>query len=91
MHRKMLKTYKARLVNLGNYQREGLDYEETFSLVINFTLIRLYMPLFIYIFKWVDCLLDVHCAYLFVILTNKFLYDNLKATRLTVKRTMYLN
>ena len=60
-----INTYKARLVAMGNLQREGLDYNQTFSPVINFVLIRFFIALFSCILKWKDCLLDVKCAYLY--------------------------
>lgn len=44
--------YKARLVALGNNQREGLDYNETLRPVVNFTLIHLFIASFIRIFNW---------------------------------------
>ena len=50
-----ISTYKARLVALGNHQREGLDH----------TLFRIFMILFSCIMHWVNCLLGVRCAYLY--------------------------
>ena len=42
-----INTFKTQLVALGNNQQEGLDYKETFSLVVNFSLIRFLAALFI--------------------------------------------
>ena len=53
------------LVTLGNNQREGLDCIETYSPVVNFTLIRLFMIIFINLLGWQHSLLDVKCAYLY--------------------------
>lgn len=57
--------YKARLVALGHRQQEGLDYDEIYSPVINFALIRLFVALFICALGWCHSLLDVKCAYLY--------------------------
>ena len=58
-------TFKARLVVLGNNQQEGLHYDETFSSVINFVLIRMFFSIIVSIFKWAHALFDVKCAYLY--------------------------
>lgn len=57
--------FKARLVALGNNQTEGRDYNETYSPVVNFTLIRLFIALFVCVLNWRTSLLDVKCAYLY--------------------------
>lgn len=57
--------YKARLVALGHRQQEGLDYDEIYSPVVNFALIRLFVALFICALGWCHSLLDVKCAYLY--------------------------
>ena len=55
--------YKAHLVGYGKSQREGTDYDETFSLVVKSTFIRIVLS--ISLFKsWPIHQLDVKNAFL---------------------------
>lgn len=59
-----IRRYKARIVAKGCARRGGIDYEETFSPVVDFTLIR--MMLTITSLKgWEARHLDINCAYLY--------------------------
>lgn len=58
-----IERFKARLVAKGYAQVEGLDFEETFSLIIKPTTIRLVVSLAI-MFKWPIRQLDVKNAFL---------------------------
>ena len=51
--------YRARLVVQGNRQRFGIDYDEVFSPVVNFVIIRLFFLLLVINRGWVDAHLDV--------------------------------
>ena len=77
---------------LGNLKREGLDYDLTFSPVIDFNIVKLFMILFICMFKWVTCLLDGKCANLYGYM-NKEVYtrqlDGYKIKK--VKKIICLN
>ena len=59
------KKFKAWLITLENHQREGQDYEETYSPVINFILIHLFIAIFVCILQLEYILLDVKCTYLY--------------------------
>ena len=56
--------YKAWLVALGNHQREGQDYNETYSPVVNFVLIQLFIAILISILEWKQSLLDIKSTFL---------------------------
>ncbi|KAL9259759.1 Retrovirus-related Pol polyprotein from transposon RE1-like protein [Drosera capensis] len=62
--------YKARLVTLGNHQREGLDFQETFCPVVKPTTVRLVLSLAVS-FQWVVRQLDVKNAFLHGHLTGE--------------------
>lgn len=57
--------YKARLVAQGFCQVKGQSFEEVFSPVINFTLIRLFYTIFVSLLKWFHVQLDIDSAYLY--------------------------
>ncbi|GBM87146.1 Retrovirus-related Pol polyprotein from transposon TNT 1-94 [Araneus ventricosus] len=57
--------FKARLVAQGFRQNKGETYDEVFSPVINFSIIRLFFSLFVCHLKWQHCQLDIKCAYLY--------------------------
>ena len=60
-----IKRHRARLVVQGNRQRFGIDYDEVFSPVVNFVLIRLFLLLLVINRGWVDTHLDIKCAYMY--------------------------
>jgi hypothetical protein len=59
------KKFKARLVAQGFRQRKGETYDEVFSPVVNFSLIRLFFVLLVSFLGWSHCQLDVKNAYLY--------------------------
>lgn len=62
--------YKARLVAQGFLQTKGIHYEEVFSPVVNFSIIRMCFSIFVCKLNWSHCQLDVKCAYLYADLTE---------------------
>lgn len=63
--------YKARLVAQGYKQVKGESYEETFSPVVNFSLVRFFFSLLVIYKKWVNVQCDITCAYLYVPLNEE--------------------
>lgn len=57
--------YKARLVAQGFIQVQGLDYEKAFYPVVNFSLIRFFITLFVVALGWVQSHLNVKNVYLY--------------------------
>lgn len=57
--------YKARLVAQGFKQVKGETYDETFSPVVNFAIIRFFFSLLVSCKKWTHLQCDVKCAYLY--------------------------
>ncbi|GFS82142.1 retrovirus-related Pol polyprotein from transposon TNT 1-94 [Trichonephila clavipes] len=60
--------YKARLVARGNTQLRGESFDEVFSPVINFTIVRLCFTICVCLWKWTHIQVDI---------TNAYLYANL--------------
>lgn len=58
-------TYKARLVAQGFKQVKGETYDETFSPVVNFSLVRFFFSLLVSSEGWKHVQCDVKCAYLY--------------------------
>lgn len=57
--------YKARLVAKGFNQYKGINYDEIFSPVINFSIIRLFFTILICFCHWTHEQLDIKNAYLY--------------------------
>ncbi|KAF8766821.1 Retrovirus-related Pol polyprotein like [Argiope bruennichi] len=57
--------YKARLVAQGFRQIQGIHYDEVFSPVVNFSIIRMCFSVLVCKQKWRHCQLDIKCAYLY--------------------------
>ncbi|GFY25987.1 retrovirus-related Pol polyprotein from transposon TNT 1-94 [Trichonephila clavipes] len=60
--------YKARLVARGNTQLRGESFDEIFSPVINFNIVRLFFTICVCLWKWTHIQVDI---------TNAYLYANL--------------
>lgn len=60
--------YKARLVAQGFRQIKGLHYDEIYSPVINFSIIRICFSILVCKLNWKHCQLDIKCAYLYATL-----------------------
>lgn len=65
--------FKARLVAQGHRQIKGVNYDEVFSPVVNFTIIRLMFAIFVSKFKWEHLQLDITGAYLYAPLSARVL------------------
>lgn len=60
-----IERFKARLVAQGFHQRKGETFDEVFSPVINFSLIRFFFAILVCLNHWVHLQCDVKCAYLY--------------------------
>ncbi|GBN73280.1 Retrovirus-related Pol polyprotein from transposon TNT 1-94 [Araneus ventricosus] len=58
-------TYKARFVAQGFNQIKGESYDEVFSPVVNFSIIRLFFTVFVCLFKWLNVQIDINNTYLY--------------------------
>ncbi|GFY00939.1 retrovirus-related Pol polyprotein from transposon TNT 1-94 [Trichonephila clavipes] len=65
--------YKARLVAQGYRQHKGETYNEVFSPVVNFSIIRMFFTVLVCCFGWSHCQLDIKCAYLYANLGERVL------------------
>ena len=71
--------YKARLITKGYTQVQGIDYEETFSLVARYESIR-YLLAHATLQDWEIEAMDVKLAYLHGVLDEEFTWNNWKAS-----------
>ncbi|GBM97458.1 Retrovirus-related Pol polyprotein from transposon TNT 1-94 [Araneus ventricosus] len=65
--------YKARLVGQGFKQIKGISYDDTFSPVVNFSLIRFFFAVLVVGQNWVHIQCDIKCAYLYAPLKDVFM------------------
>ncbi|GBN35000.1 Copia protein [Araneus ventricosus] len=65
------KKYKDRLVALGFKQKAGIDYGETFSPVVSFSVVKLMFIVLVSLLGWNHVQLDVKSAYLYGKLNEK--------------------
>ncbi|GFW36192.1 retrovirus-related Pol polyprotein from transposon TNT 1-94 [Trichonephila clavipes] len=65
--------YKARLVAQGYRQCKGETYDEVFSPVVNFSIIRMFFTILVCCFGWSHCQFDIKCAYLYANLGERVL------------------
>lgn len=63
--------FKARLVAQGFRQEKGIQYDQVFSPVVNFTIIRLFFSTLVSGLKWYHIQMDIRCAYLYAPLSEK--------------------
>lgn len=68
-----IERYKARLVAQGFRQKKGETFEEVFSPVVNFGIIRFFFALLVSLNKWTHLQCDVKCAYLYAPLKENIL------------------
>lgn len=66
--------YKARLVAQGFKQQKGETYDDVFSPVVNFSVIRLLFIIFVSLLNWQYIQLDITSAYLYAPLENDVIY-----------------
>ncbi|GBN13751.1 Retrovirus-related Pol polyprotein from transposon TNT 1-94 [Araneus ventricosus] len=72
-----IKCFKARLVAQGFKQRNGETFDEVYSPVINFGIIRFFFAILICLHKWLHLQLDVKFAYLHKPLKEKIFMKQL--------------
>ena len=63
--------FKSRLVAQGYNQIKGESYDETFSPVVNFSIIRLFFSVLVVYLGWKHIQCDVTCAYLYAPLNEE--------------------
>ncbi|GBN00062.1 Retrovirus-related Pol polyprotein from transposon TNT 1-94 [Araneus ventricosus] len=60
-----IKHFKARLVAQSLKQRKGESFDEVYSPVVNFGIIRIFFAMLVCLNKWLHLHCDVKCAYLY--------------------------
>lgn len=81
--------YKARLVAQGFKQIKGDTYDETFSPVVNFGIIRFFFSILVVYLKWVHIQCDVASAYLYAPLKEKIFMTQPPGFSVPGKENMY--
>lgn len=66
-----IERYKARLVAQGYRQVKGETYDEVFSPVVNFSIIRFFFSMLVCLNKWIHIQCDIKGAYLYAPLKEK--------------------
>lgn len=60
-----VKRFRSRLVVQGFRQTHGVDFDEVFSPVVDYVLVRVFFVLLVVLRGWVDTHIDIKCAYLY--------------------------
>ena len=66
-----IKRFKSRLVAQGYNQKRGETFDEVYSPVVNFGIIRFFFAILVCLKKWLHMQCDIKCAYLYAPLKEK--------------------
>lgn len=83
--------YKARLVAQGFRQIRGMTFDEVFSPVVNFSIIRLMFSVLVCLNKWKHVQCDIKCAYLYAPLRERILMQQPPGFEIDLGKVCLLN
>lgn len=83
--------FKARLVAGGHRQISGIDYDDVFSPVVDFSLLRLFYAICISVLGWLSYPIDVKRAYLYGELTHVIYMSQSQGSEGDVNKICKLN